>query len=66
MDILNDLKANLKIIDRNSAINQVITQTEKLSKYIFPVLSLDGIFDPVWKSMGMTEFSKQFRKKTKL
>jgi len=66
MDILNDLRANLKIIDSNLAINQVITQTEKLSKYIFPVLSFDGIFDPVWKAMGMTEFSKHYRKKTKL
>ena len=66
LDILNEIKANLKIIENHEQINKVITRYEKISPTIFPVLMVDGIFDRVWKSMGIRDFSYHFRKRTVL
>lgn len=66
LEILDRLRVNLKRIDRSKQIKDMITRYEKLSPSIFPVLAVDGIFDKVWKSMGMSVFSHHFRKKTKL
>lgn len=66
MEILDKLRANLKKVDRSKQIKRVISQYEKFSPLIFPVLMVDGIFDRVWRSMGMSLFSRNFRKKTKL
>ncbi len=66
MEILDKLRANLKQVDRSKQIKRVISQYEKFSPLIFPVLMVDGIFDRVWQSMGMPIFSRNFRKKTKL
>ena len=66
MEILDELRANLKQIDNSELIKRSISRYEVLSPFIFPVLTVDGIFDRVWKSMGMTLFSRNFRKKTKL
>ncbi|MFX1600588.1 MAG: uroporphyrinogen decarboxylase family protein [Promethearchaeota archaeon] len=65
-DILDELWANLKKIDNSSYIIKIIQQYEKVAPFIFPVLTVDGIFDRVWRSMGMPIFSQNFRKKTKL
>ena len=64
LDILNELRASLKTIENYTLINKTITRYEKISPYIFPVLQIDGIFDRVWKSMGMSDFSYHFRKNT--
>ena len=66
LDILNEIKANVKIIDNNELINKTISRCEDLSSVIFPILTVDGIFDRVWKSMGMNDFSYHFRKSTTL
>jgi len=64
LDILNELRASLKTIENYTLINKTITRYEKISPYIFPVLQMEGIFDRVWKSMGMSDFSYYFRKNT--
>ena len=66
MDILNDIKANQRIINREKDIKHVLAFHDKISPKIFPVLAVDGIFDRTWQAMGMNEFSRNFRKKTKL
>ncbi len=66
LEILEDLWANLKFLDNTHRIKKSIKYYEDLSPEIFPVLMVDGIFDRVWKSMGMPFFSKNFQKKTKL
>jgi len=66
LEILNELKDSLKIVDNYKLLNKTITRYEKISPYIFPVLQLDGIFDRVWKSMGMYHFSYHFKKNTTL
>jgi len=66
LDTLNDLRANLKIVNRSTQIVQMAEYFESLSPYIFPVPTLDGIFDKVWQAMGFSLFSREFRKKTKL
>jgi hypothetical protein len=66
IDILDELWANLKRLDNRQYIIKTIDRYEKLAPFIFPVLSVDGIFDRVWKSMGMSIFSRNFKKKTKL
>jgi len=66
LDLLNELSANLKEIDNSEIIKKTITRYEKISPYIFPVLAVDGIFDRVWRSMGMSNFSYHFKKNTTL
>ncbi|MFX0106558.1 MAG: uroporphyrinogen decarboxylase family protein [Candidatus Hodarchaeota archaeon] len=66
IDILDDLWTNLKKIDNSEYIKKIIELHEKLAPLIFPILTVDGIFDRVWKSMGITHFSLNFQKKTKL
>jgi hypothetical protein len=66
IDILEDLRTNLNIIDNSQFIRKTVNYYEKLSSKIFPVLMVDGIFDRVWKSMGMSLFAKNFKKKTQL
>ncbi len=39
---------------------------KKTAPYIYPVLQVGGIFDCVWRAMGMTPFSRHFAKKTRL
>jgi len=64
LEILNEIKASVKIIENHELINKVITRYEKISSQIFPVLMVDGIFDRVWKSMGIKDFSYHFKKKS--
>jgi len=66
LEILDKLRTNMKIIDRRDLILKTIRNYEKLGKMIFPVLMVDGIFDRVWKSMGMEIFSRNYKKNTKL
>ncbi len=66
LEILNELKASSKIVENYELINKTITRYEKISPYIFPVLTVDGIFDRVWRSMGMSNFSYHFKKNTTL
>ncbi|UCD02236.1 MAG: hypothetical protein JSV23_04245 [Promethearchaeota archaeon] len=65
-DILDELWASLKPLDNSKNIIKIITCYEKLAPFIFPVLMVDGIFDRVWKSMGIEIFSRNFQKNTKL
>ena len=66
LDILNDIKSNLRIIDREKDIKHVLAIHDKTSPKIFPVLAVDGIFDKTWQAIGMSDFSRNFRKKSKL
>ncbi len=66
IDILNELIANSKIVENYEMINKTIIRYEELSPYIFPILTIDGIFDRVWRSMGMIDFSYHFNKNTTL
>ena len=66
IEILDALWANLKLIDNSENIIKLINYYDKIAPYIFPVLTVDGIFDRVWKGMGMPIFSRNFQKKTKL
>jgi len=66
IEILDDLWSNLKSIDNSANIEKIITYYEKLAPFIFPVLIVDGIFDRVWRSMGMGLFSRNFRNNTEL
>ncbi len=66
IEILEDLWANLKIIDNSNNITKSVNHFEKLAPSIFPILIVDGVFDRVWRSMGMSLFSRNFRKNTKL
>ena len=66
LEILEELRTSLKRVDKSEQIKKTIKYYEKISPIIFPVLMVDGIFDKVWKSMGMTLFSKNFKKKTRL
>lgn len=66
VDILDNLWSNLKIYDNSVNIEKIIRYYEKLAPHIFPVLIVDGIFDRVWRSMGMNLFSRNFKKNTKL
>ncbi|MFX1315806.1 MAG: uroporphyrinogen decarboxylase family protein [Promethearchaeota archaeon] len=66
MEILEELHSNLNIVDNNNQINRLINYYEKIAPYIFPVLIVDGIFDKVWKSMGIIKFSENFKKKSRL
>jgi hypothetical protein len=66
IEILNEIWANLKQIDNTKQIKKVVDYYDKLSPYIFPVLMVDGIFDRTWKSMGMSTFSINFQKNSKL
>ena len=66
LEILDRLRSNMKIIDRSEQILKTIRNYERVGKEIFPILMVDGIFDRIWKSMGMDTFSRNFRKKTRL
>jgi len=66
LDILNELIANSKIVENYEIINKIIIRYEKFSPYIFPILTVNGIFDRVWRSMGMIDFSYHFNKNTTL
>jgi AcrR family transcriptional regulator len=66
LDILNDIKSNQRIYNREKEIKQTLVIHDKASPKIFPVIAVDGIFDHTWQAMGMNVFSRNFRKKTKL
>ena len=66
LEILQGLWANLKKVDRSKQIKRSIEFYENIAPSIFPVLIVDGIFDKVWRSMGMSQFSYNFKKNTKL
>lgn len=66
LEILDKLRSNMKIIDRSEQILKIIRIYEGFGKKIFPILMVDGLFDRIWKSMGMDTFSRNFRKKTRL
>lgn len=66
LEILDELRTSLKRVDKSEQIKKTINYYEKISPLIFPVLIVDGIFDKVWRSMGMILFSRNFKKRTKL
>ena len=60
------LSATLKKVDTTLQIEQTMKYYESLHDKIFPVTMIGGIFDRVWQAMGMKQFARNFRKKTKL
>ncbi|MCK4380606.1 MAG: hypothetical protein KAW51_05650 [Candidatus Lokiarchaeota archaeon] len=66
IEILEELWTNLKLVDNSNYLTKTINYYEKLAPSIFPILTIDGIFDRVWRSMGMPIFAKNFQKNTEL
>jgi len=66
LEILDNLRANFTRVDRSEGIKKVLKIYEKIAPTIFSVLQVEGIFDRVWQAMGMSVFSRHFRKRTKL
>jgi hypothetical protein len=66
IEILDELRSNMKVVDMSKDIQKVVNNNEKFNKKIFPILMLDGIFDRVWKSMGIVQFSRHYRKNSNL
>lgn len=60
------LRETFKISDSSKSIQETIKYHESLRDKIFPVLMTGGIFDRVWMAMGIKQFSRNFRKRTKL
>lgn len=66
MENLDKLRETYEIIDNSKAIQEEIKHHESIRDYIFPVVMIGGIFDRVWMSMGINDFSVNYRKRTKL
>jgi hypothetical protein len=66
MEILDQLRSNMKHLPVHAINKKLLKWYENMSPHLYPVLTIGGIFDKVWQSMGMTEFSKNFRKDTPL
>ena len=66
MEILDRLKNNMKIRNVKKGNRILFRHYHKMSDIIYPILQVEGIFDRVWRAMGMKQFSIHFRKKTKL
>jgi uroporphyrinogen-III decarboxylase len=66
LQILEQMKKNLTIVDKKKEIREVLKSYEKIEDYIYPIVMVNGIFDRVWQAMGITEFSKHFHKKSEL
>jgi hypothetical protein len=66
LENLEKVWASVKKIDASNTIEKTIEYYEQISPKIFPVPMIGGIFDTMWMSMGMSNFSKNYRKNTKL
>jgi hypothetical protein len=66
LEILNQMKDKLKFVEKKNQIKAVLNNYEKFEQHIYPIVMVDGIFDKTWQAMGMTEFSKHYRKKSEL
>ncbi|TFG19261.1 MAG: hypothetical protein EU530_06680 [Promethearchaeota archaeon] len=66
IEILDRLKNNMKIRSVKKGNRILFKHYHKISDVIYPILQVEGIFDRVWRAMGMKQFSIHFRKKTKL
>ena len=66
LEILNKLNAKIKLINNSDQIQKIIRYYEYLSPRIFPILTVDGIFDRVWRAMGMSDFSRHFKANSSL
>ncbi|MHA1793718.1 MAG: uroporphyrinogen decarboxylase family protein [Promethearchaeota archaeon] len=56
---------NVKIIDNKDALLKTQAFYEEISRMIFPVTMVGGIFDTTWQSMGFSDFARNYRKNTK-
>ncbi len=66
IEILEKLRKNMKVRDVTKWNKTLFKQYDRISNIIYPILQVEGIFDRVWRAMGMNQFSIHFRKKTKL
>jgi hypothetical protein len=66
LEILNQLWANIKVQDHSKDIKNTKDFFDSVSRLIYPVPMIGGIFDTMWMAMGMNEFSKNYRQKSKL
>lgn len=66
MDVLEKLEENLVITENPKAAQETLAFYEKVSRLIFPVPMIGGIFDTTWQAMGFTTFAKEYRKNSKL
>ncbi|HME51212.1 MAG TPA: uroporphyrinogen decarboxylase family protein [Candidatus Lokiarchaeia archaeon] len=61
-DILEQLQESMVLVDSSKAIQETLDFYEKVSRLIFPVPMIGGIFDTTWQAMGFTTFAKEYRK----
>jgi len=66
LEILNEMKNSINIIDNTTEIRKLLEKYEKIESYIYPMVMTNGIFDRVWQAMGMTTFSRNFRNNSQL
>ncbi|TXT58709.1 MAG: Methylcobalamin:coenzyme M methyltransferase (modular protein) [Promethearchaeota archaeon] len=66
LEILNQMREQLTIVDKTKEIKAVLEGYKRIESHIYAIVMINGIFDRAWQAMGMTEFSKHFRKKTEL
>lgn len=66
LENLYKVKETLRIVDDSEAIKKTMDQYDKISPYVFPVIGTSGIFDTLWQSMGFKNFSRHYRKNSKL
>ncbi len=66
LDVLEKLEENLVINENPKAAQETLSFYEKVSRLIFPVPKIGGIFDTTWQAMGFTSFAREYRKNSKL
>jgi hypothetical protein len=66
LENLYKVKETLRIVDDSEGIKNLMDQFDKISPYMFPVIGTGGIFDTLWQSMGFKNFSRHYRKNSKL
>jgi len=66
LEILEKLRSNMKIKDVTKWNKKFFKQYHRISDYCYPILQVEGVFDRIWRSMGLKKFSYHFRKKTPL
>lgn len=62
---LEKIQAALHPVNNPNTIKQHFNHYDNLSKVICPVPFMGGIFDTMWMGMGMGDFSKHYRQRSK-
>ncbi|MBN2155566.1 MAG: hypothetical protein JW776_05950 [Candidatus Lokiarchaeota archaeon] len=66
LEVLDRLRSNMKVRNMVIGNRELFRQYNAISNFVYPILQVEGIFDRVWRAMGMELFSRHFKKNTKL